>query len=379
MNSELLAERDCWISYSALYRWLWQRRQARTVRIGEVAELDWPPGLLKTKLGPAGSAGLLQAQLPVAHLRPEAGGRDRRPGSGLGVLRGIPKYLVIDSAVAEPTHCTYPVPGILPAWGFITDPARVRHPKDKPGWSAASSTPGNAGRRFQGLGRHPGSGPALVSRRRRTAHPRHHPPPAAAGLPGRGAVSSGSLGRRALRSHPLAHRESSHRSPRGLPVRPLFGALHSVSTRAAGGGGPGPKLVLPPGPTGQGPSPSAQGRPCPADAELGTHCAPPSGPPPNRAPRSSPNVSSTGPCPGQSGRATSSSPGPALRSPAPGCRLPQALEVDLIWDGWSASWCRPWSNRRFRILNRPAGRFARPYRLCPWDQQSSQLKSGGQP
>ena len=43
---ELLAERDCWISYSALYRWLrrrnWQRRQARTVRMeqsapGEVA------------------------------------------------------------------------------------------------------------------------------------------------------------------------------------------------------------------------------------------------------------------------------------------------------------------------------------------------------
>ena len=88
---ELLAQRGCAVSYTSLRRFLqrrnWRRRSPQNGRDG--AKRPWgsgraglrPPGLhrgpgYRTQaggVGPAGGAGLLQAQLPVAHLQPEPG------------------------------------------------------------------------------------------------------------------------------------------------------------------------------------------------------------------------------------------------------------------------------------------------------------------
>ena len=106
---ELLAQRGCRVPYTSLRRFIqrrnWRRHNPRTVRMeasppGEVAEMglrapgvhprptEWPPS---HGVGPDCGTGLLQAQLRLAHTQPETAGGDRRPGSGLGVLRRRPQ------------------------------------------------------------------------------------------------------------------------------------------------------------------------------------------------------------------------------------------------------------------------------------------------
>ena len=153
----MLGQRECRISYSALYRWLsrrhWQRRQARTVRMeqsgpGEVAELDFGRlGYIQDQ--ETGRRRVVWALLVVlVHSRhgflwPTFGQTLEEVIAGLeaawAFFGGIPKYLVIDNfpAAVAGADALHPrlTQGLLEYSqhrGFITDPARVRHPKDKP-------------------------------------------------------------------------------------------------------------------------------------------------------------------------------------------------------------------------------------------------------
>ena len=99
---ELLAARGCQVAYSSLHRFVarrnWRGRNRSTVRMedtapGEVAEPGLRPfgsdprpgdGPPPHGVGPDRGAGLLQAQLRLAHLQPETGRRHRRTGGGLG-------------------------------------------------------------------------------------------------------------------------------------------------------------------------------------------------------------------------------------------------------------------------------------------------------
>ena len=144
-------------------------------------------------VGPDRGAGLLQAQLRLAHLQPETGRRHRRTGSGLGLLRRCPQV---------PGHRQLPrrsrgrrraapqahpgLPGILPAPGL--------HHRPRPGETPQGQAPRGAGRPvrpralLQGQQLRQSGGDAIgcqavVPGRSRIAGPRHHPAPAAAGLP----------------------------------------------------------------------------------------------------------------------------------------------------------------------------------------------------
>ena len=154
---ELLDQRGCVVSYTSLRRFLqrrnWRRRSLRTVRMentppGEVAELDF------------GRLGYIQDQ---------ENGRRRAVWALLVVLTyskhsflwstfgqkledvivgleaawaffgGIPKYLVVDNFPAAVAGADTLHPRLTRGFleysqhrGFITDPARVRHPRDKP-------------------------------------------------------------------------------------------------------------------------------------------------------------------------------------------------------------------------------------------------------
>ena len=154
---ELLAERGCRISYSSLHRWLsrrqWRRRSARTVRMeqsvpGEVAELDF--GRLGFIQDPeTGRRCAVWALIVVlAHSRhsfvwPTYSQKLEEVIAGLeaawAFFGGIPKYLVIDNFPAAVAGADSLHPRLTRGFleysqhrGFITDPARVRHPRDKP-------------------------------------------------------------------------------------------------------------------------------------------------------------------------------------------------------------------------------------------------------
>ena len=156
---ELLAQRGCQVSYTSLVAPfpatapLAATPQRQNGADG--AERPWrsgrtglrPPGLHSGPgdrsplrgVGPDSGAGSLQAQLRVAHLQPEAGRGHCRPGGGLGLLRRHPQVFGHRQLPRRSGRGRFPasppdpwLPGILPAPGFITDPARVRHPRDKP-------------------------------------------------------------------------------------------------------------------------------------------------------------------------------------------------------------------------------------------------------
>ena len=110
---------------------------------------------------------------------------------------GMPKYLVIDNFPAavvgpDPLHPRLSRGFLEYAQhrGFFVDPARVRHPKDKP--KVERGVPYARERFFKGAsfdraGPPPGRSAPVVPPGRRQAHPRHHPQAASGGLPGGGA------------------------------------------------------------------------------------------------------------------------------------------------------------------------------------------------
>ena len=154
---ELLDQRGCQVSYTSLRRFLqrrnWRGRSARTVRMeqsgpGEVAELDF------------GRLGVIQDQetgrrctvwaliVVLAYSRhsflwPTYSQKLEEVIAGLeaawAFFGGIPQYLVIDNFPAAVAGADALHPKLTRGFleysqhrGFITDPARVRHPKDKP-------------------------------------------------------------------------------------------------------------------------------------------------------------------------------------------------------------------------------------------------------
>ena len=154
---ELLAGRGCRVSYTSLRRFIqrrvWQRRSPATVRMGEsapgeVAEMDF--GRLGLIEDPAtGRRRVVWALIIVltysrhSFVWPTFSQKLVDVIEGLeaawAFFEGVPKYLVIDNfpaAVAgvDPLHPRL-TRGFLEysqRRGFISDPARVRHPRDKP-------------------------------------------------------------------------------------------------------------------------------------------------------------------------------------------------------------------------------------------------------
>jgi hypothetical protein len=153
----LLAQRGCMISYTFLRRFVsrhgWRRKRQRTVpmadtRPGEVAELDfgrlglvWDPNTGRRRVAWALVIvlaysrhcfvwPLFQQQLPDVIQGLEA---------AWAFFQGMPRYLVLDNfpaaiAGADPLHpkLTRGFLEYAQHRGFLPDPTRVRHPKDKP-------------------------------------------------------------------------------------------------------------------------------------------------------------------------------------------------------------------------------------------------------
>ena len=154
---ELLAGRGCRVSYTSLRRFIvrrgWQRRSPATVRMresapGEVAEMDF--GRLGLMQDPeTGRRRVVWALIIVlsysrhSFVWPTFSQKLVDVIEGLEAawtfFEGVPNYLVIDNfpaAVAgvDPLHPRL-TRGFLEYSqhrGFILDPARVRHPRDKP-------------------------------------------------------------------------------------------------------------------------------------------------------------------------------------------------------------------------------------------------------
>ena len=154
---ELLAARGCTVSYTSLRRFIrkrnWGRRSVRTVRMadtaaGEVAEADF--GRLGMITDPAtGRRKVVWALIIVLSYSRHCFVWPRHSQKLEDVIAGleaawvffgsVPRYLVIDNfpaAVAgpDPLHPRL-TRGFLEYSqhrGFVADPARVRHPKDKP-------------------------------------------------------------------------------------------------------------------------------------------------------------------------------------------------------------------------------------------------------
>ena len=154
---ELLLGRGCRVSYQSLRRFIqkrnWSKRSRTTVRMedtapGEVAELDF--GRLGLVPDPeTGRRRMAWALIVVlAHSRhsfvwPTFSQKLEDVIAGLEVawsfFGGIPRYLVMDNfpAAVAGVDALHPrfTRGFLECSqhrGFICDPARVRHPKDKP-------------------------------------------------------------------------------------------------------------------------------------------------------------------------------------------------------------------------------------------------------
>ena len=154
---ELLAERGCWVSYTSLRRFIqrrnWRRRNTWTVRMGEsppgeVAELDF--GRLGYICDPdSGRRGTVWALMVVlsysrhCFVWPTHSQRLEDVIAGLEAtwefFGGVPGYLVVDNFPAAVAGADALHPRLTRGFleysqhrGFITDPARVRHPRDKP-------------------------------------------------------------------------------------------------------------------------------------------------------------------------------------------------------------------------------------------------------
>ena len=154
---ELLAARGCQTPYSSLHRFVsrrnWRGQSRNTVRMGEsvpgeVAEMDF--GRLGFIQDPeTGRRSTVWALIVVlAHSRhgfvwPTFSQKLEDVIVGLeaawAFFGGVPKYLVVDNFPAAVAGADALHPRLTRGFleysqhrGFITDPARVRHPKDKP-------------------------------------------------------------------------------------------------------------------------------------------------------------------------------------------------------------------------------------------------------
>ena len=289
---ELLAMRGCPVSYPSLRRFIlkrnWRRPSKVTVRMedtppGEVAEADF--GRLGMMTDPAtGRRRAVWAMVIVlCHSRhcflwpmQRQTLEDVIAGleSAWAFFGGIPKYLVIDNFPAavvdtDPLH-PHLTRGFLQYAqhrGFIADPARVRHPKDKP--KVERGVPYARERFFKG-GEFQDLGDVREQAQRwclevagLRIHGTTHRKPLVV-LPGRGARGSDSVGRRGLRDRRLARGQGASGSSHPMPPGPVLGALIPVSAGSEGGsqGGQQAGAHLPPRPADQDPLPPAQGRPC---------------------------------------------------------------------------------------------------------------------
>ena len=244
---ELLAGRGCRVSYTSLRRFIqrrgWQRRSPATVRMGEsapgeVAEMDFGRlGLIEDP--ETGRRRVVWALIIVltysrhSFVWPTFSQKLVDVIEGLeaawAFFEGVPKYLVIDNfpaAVAgvDPLHPRL-TRGFLEYSqhrGFIADPARVRHPRDKP--RVERGVPYVRERFFKG-----GEFTGLADMRSEARH--------------------WCLEVAGQRVH------GTTRPSHSLPVRPLLGALCDMPARAEGGGAARQQTGahLPPGKTDQGP------------------------------------------------------------------------------------------------------------------------------
>ena len=226
---ELLALRGCQVSYPSLRRFIvnrnWRRRSKTTVRMadtppGEVAEADF--GRLGMITDPAtGKRKAVWAMIIVlGHSRhcfvwPMQQQKLADVIAGLeaawAFFGGMPKYLVIDNfpAAVVGTDPLHPIltRGFLEYAqhrGFIPDPARVRHPQDKP--KVERKVPYARERFFKGADFDDFTHVRAAApkwclevagmRIHGTTH--KQPPPPPGDLPGRGASYPPPLGRRAL-------------------------------------------------------------------------------------------------------------------------------------------------------------------------------------
>ena len=154
---ELLGQRGCAVSYTSLRRFLqrrnWRRRSIRTVRMentppGEVAELDFGRlgYIVDQETGRLPAVWALLVVLTYSRysfLWPSYSQKLEEVIAGLetawAFFGGIPKYRVIDNFPAAVAGADSLHPRLTRGFleysqhrGFITDPARVRHPRDKP-------------------------------------------------------------------------------------------------------------------------------------------------------------------------------------------------------------------------------------------------------
>ena len=148
---ELLAARGCRISYSSLHRWIRRRnwrRQSGTVRMEDTAELDFGRlGLVHDpETGRRRTAWALVVVLAYSRhsfVWPTFSQKLEDVIQGLeaawAFFGGVPRYLVIDNFPAAVAGADALHPRLTRGFleysqhrGFIADPARVRHPKDKP-------------------------------------------------------------------------------------------------------------------------------------------------------------------------------------------------------------------------------------------------------
>ena len=170
---ELLAARGCTVSYTSLRRFIvkrnWGQRSVYTVWMadtppGELAEADFGrlgidhrpgDGPAPRGVGADHRAVLLTPLFRLGYLHSEAGGRDRRPGGSVGVLRW---------RAQESGHRQFPGRGVGPDPlhprltrgllehsqhpDFVADPTLTRHARDKPNVERSMSSVGE--RLFKG-------------------------------------------------------------------------------------------------------------------------------------------------------------------------------------------------------------------------------------
>ena len=223
---ELLSARGCVVSYPSLRRFIinrnWRRRSKTTVRMadtppGEVAEADF--GRLGMITDPAtGQRKAIWAMVIVLchsrHCFVWPMQQQKLPDVIAGMeaawafFGGIPKYLVIDNFPAAVVG-TDPLDPILTRGfleyaqhrGFIPDPARARHPKDKP--EVERKAPYARERFFKGadfddFNHVRAAAPKWCLEVAGQRIHGTHQKAAAGGIPGRGATYPAPLGRHAL-------------------------------------------------------------------------------------------------------------------------------------------------------------------------------------